>query len=126
MITMKKLFAVLCLLCSFSAYAEWVLISKNEFGTSLYVDPNIKINGNLRMFWHIQDLSKADSQGDMSYRGVWQYDCVEKKQRNMQVAAYTKPMAGGEKTEEVYKPTDWVVIGQDNSSQALLKFICSI
>jgi hypothetical protein len=123
---MKKILAAICLLCSFSANAEWVLVSKNEFGTSLYVDPNIKINGNLRMFWHIQDLSKADSQGDMSYRGVWQYDCVEKKQRNMQVAAYTKPMAGGEKTEEVYKPTDWVVIGQDNSSQALLKFICSI
>ena len=123
---MKKILAVICLVCSFSANAEWVLVSKNEFGTSLYVDPNIKITGNLRMFWHIQDLPKPDTQGDMSYRGVWQYDCVEKKQRNMQVAAYTKPMAGGTKTEEVYQPTEWVIIGADNSSQALLKFICSI
>ena len=123
---MKKIIAVVCLLASFSAMAEWVLVSENEYGTGLFVDPNIKKNANLRMFWHIQNLKQADRQGDMSYRGVWQYDCVEKKQRNMQVAAYTKPMAGGDKTEEVYKPTDWVVIGQDNSSQALLKFICSI
>jgi hypothetical protein len=123
---MKKIFAVICLLCSLSANAEWVLVSKNELGTSLYVDPNIKINRNLRMFWHIQDLPKADKQGDLSYRGVWQYDCSEKKQRNMQVAAYSQPMAGGNKTEEVYQPTEWVNIGSDNSSQALLKYICSI
>jgi hypothetical protein len=123
---LKKLLILVCLFCSLAAHAEWVLVSKNEFGTSLYVDPNIKITGNLRMFWHIQDLAKADTQGDMSYRGVWQYDCTEKKQRNMQVAAYSKPMAGGNKTEEVYQPTEWVTIGADSSSQALLKFVCSI
>jgi hypothetical protein len=123
---MKKIIATLCLLASFSAMAEWVLVSENEYGTGLFVDPNIKKNGNLRMFWHIQNLKQADKQGDMSYRGVWQYDCQESRQRNMQVAAYPGPMATGQKSEEAYKPSEWVAIGGDQSSQAMYKYICSL
>jgi hypothetical protein len=115
----------LCAIASFTASAEWVLVSKNEVGTSLYVDPNIKIKGNLRMFWHMQDLPNADTQGDMSYRGIWQYDCTEKLQRNMQVAAFKQPMAVGQKSDEAYQPSDWVMIGKDPSSQAMLTFVCS-
>ena len=122
---MKKYFIVLCAIASFTASAEWVLVSKNEVGTSLYVDPNIKIKGNLRMFWHMQDLPNADTQGDMSYRGIWQYDCTEKLQRNMQVAAFKQPMAVGQKSDEAYQPSDWVMIGKDPSSQAMLTFVCS-
>ena len=50
---MKKIIAAMCLLASFSAMAEWVLVSENEYGTGLFVDPNIKKTANLRMFWHI-------------------------------------------------------------------------
>jgi hypothetical protein len=121
----KKFIVVLCAVVSFAASAEWVLVSKNELGTSLYIDPNIKIKGNLRMFWHMQDLSNADTQGDMSYRGIWQYDCSEKLQRNMQVAAFKQPMAVGQKSDEAYQPSDWVMIGNDASSQAMLTFVCS-
>jgi hypothetical protein len=121
----KKFIVVLCAVVSFAASAEWVLVSKNELGTSLYIDPNIKIKGNLRMFWHMQDLSNADTQGDMSYRGIWQYDCSEKLQRNMQVAAFKQPMAVGQKSDEAYQPSDWVMIGKDASSQAMLTFVCS-
>ena len=103
---MKKYLIVLCAIASFTASAQWVLVSKNEVGTSLYVDPNIKIKGNLRMFWHMQDLSNADTQGDMSYRGIWQYDCTEKLQRNMQVAAFKQPMAVGQKSDEAYQPSE--------------------
>jgi len=46
---MKKILAAVCLLASFSATAEWVLVSENEYGTGLFVDPNIKKNANLRM-----------------------------------------------------------------------------
>jgi len=122
----KKYLIALCAVASFAASAEWVFVSKNEFGTSLYVDPNIKIKGNVRMFWHMQDLANADSQGDMSYRGIWQYDCTEKLQRNMQVAAFKNPMAAGQKSEEAYQPSDWVMIGKDTSSQALLNYVCSL
>jgi hypothetical protein len=62
----------------------------------------------------------------MSYRGVWQYDCQESRQRNMQVAAYPGPMATGQKSEEAYKPSEWVAIGGDQSSQAMYKYICSL
>lgn len=41
---MKKIIASCCLLLNFSAMAEWVLVTENEFGTSLFVDPNIKKN----------------------------------------------------------------------------------
>jgi hypothetical protein len=123
---MKKIIASCFLLFSFSAMAEWVLVTENEFGTSLFVDPNIKKTGSMRMFWHIQNLKQADRQGDMSYRGVWQYDCQENRQRNMQVAAYPGPMATGQKSEEAYQPSDWIAIGGDSSSQAMLKYICSL
>lgn len=123
---MKKIIASCCLLLSFSAMAEWVLVTENEFGTSLFVDPNIKKTGSMRMFWHIQNLKQADRQGDMSYRGVWQYDCQESRQRNMQVAAYPGLMATGQKSEEAYQPSDWIAIGSDTSSQAMLKYICSL
>ena len=63
---MKKIIAAVCLLASFSVMAEWVLVSENEYGTGLFVDPNIKKTSNLRMFWHIQNLKQADRQGDMS------------------------------------------------------------
>lgn len=122
----KKLLIALCAVASCAASADWVFVTKNEFGTSLYVDPNIKIKGNVRMFWHIQDLSNADSQGDLSYRGIWQYDCNEKLQRNMQVAAFKQPMASGQKSEEAYQPSDWVMIGKDTSSQAMLTYVCSL
>jgi hypothetical protein len=39
----KKFLIALCAVASFAASAEWVFISKNESGTSLYIDPNIKI-----------------------------------------------------------------------------------
>ena len=123
---MKKIIAAYCLLASFSDMAEWVLVSENEYGTGLFVDPNIKKTSNLRMFWHIQNLKQADRQGDMSYRGVWQYDCQESRQRNMQVAGYPGPMATGQKSDEVYNPSDWMPIGSDPSSQAMYKYICSL
>ncbi len=63
---MKKIIASCFLLFSFSAMAEWVLVTENEFGTSLFVDPNIKKTGSMRMFWHIQNLKQADRQGDVS------------------------------------------------------------
>jgi len=123
---MKKFIACGCLLLSFSALAEWVLVTENEHGTSLFVDPNVKKTGSLRMFWHIQNLKLPDRQGDMSYRGVWQYDCQESRQRNMQVAAYPGPMATGQKSEEAYQPSDWMDIGRDPSSQAMLRYICAL
>lgn len=85
--------------------AEWVLVTESEFGTSLFVDPNIKKTGSMRMFWHIQNLKQADRQGDMSYPGS---------------------MATGQKSEEAYQPSDWIAIGSDTSSQAMLKYICSL
>jgi hypothetical protein len=44
----------------------------------------------------------------------------------MQIAAFAQPMAGGQKTEEAYQPTEWVDIGHDPTSQAMLKYICSL
>jgi hypothetical protein len=102
------------------------LVIENEHGTALLWIPNIKKTGNMRMFWHIQNLKQADRQGDMSYRGVWQYDCQESRQRNMQVAAYPGPMATGQKSEEAYQPSDWIAIGkrhqQPSHAQLRLRF----
>ena len=60
---MKKIIAAVCLLASFSVMAEWVLVSENEHGTGLFVDPNIKKNANLRMFGIFKTSSKLTAKG---------------------------------------------------------------
>ena len=48
-----------------AASAEWVKISENLLGTNYYDPTTIRVNGNLRRVWQVQDLKERDKDGEL-------------------------------------------------------------
>ncbi len=124
---MKQLFLALVMVAvSGGAWAQWVEVSANERGTVFYVDPTtIKQNGNLRRYWMLTNLAKADKDGDLSYRALAEVDCKEERTRRLQEDYFRAPMASGQGSGGLSSPTEWRYVAPGTSGESLMKFVCS-
>jgi hypothetical protein len=124
---MKKAILALALAAvSGGACAQWVRVSEGESGTVLYVDPStIRKNGNLRRYWELHDLAKADKIGNLSYRAVTEADCKEERSRGLQEDKFRGPMASGEISGSIRSPGEWSYVAPGTTGWKVLLFVCS-
>ena len=122
---MKGMVALLLLLASAPAAAEWVKYATNDLGTNLYFDPaTIRVDGNLRRVWGLQDLKQRDSKGAMSRRGLEEYDCKDGRMRILSFSFHSEPMARGMIIASEDSPSKWVYIPPGAVYEHLLKHLC--
>ncbi len=123
----KAILALVLVAVSSGAWAQqWVEVSANESGTVFYVDPTtIKKNGNLRRYWTVHNLAKADKDGDLSYRSLAEVDCKEERIRDLQADYFRAPMASGQRSGGLSSPNEWRYVAPGTSGESVMKFVCS-
>lgn len=87
------LFALL--LVTSSAWALW--INMGETDTDIfYVDPvSISKDGNLRKVWVITELKERHSDGHISTRVRYEFDCKGEVYKYLALSTHSEPMAAG-------------------------------
>lgn len=123
---MRTILCFLLALVATPAWAEWVKVSVSD--TSIfYIDPaSIRKDGNLRKVWRITDLKQRHKDGEMSIRGLDEYDCKEERLRFLALSSHSETMAGGETLwSKNYSDGEWQAIPPGSTVARVLKIVCA-
>ena len=118
-------------LCS-NVGAKWVYVaetekdikSKNSF--IAYADPaTIRKTGNMVKMWSLYDYKLPQKSGVISARQKSEYNCTEKKRRQLFLSAYSGRMNSGETILIYNQPEDdWERSPLGSVRKAMLEFAC--
>ena len=127
---MKALLLTGLMLLTGSAWAEWQLVAiAAEDGDKYYSDPqSVRINGNKRLIWEIEDLKVRDKDGELSMRSRVEYDCSLERARRLSFSTHSGAMATG--TVLLVKPinelTPWRDIPPGTVLELRFKYACAL
>lgn len=93
---MKKLLATLLILCAGPLRAEWIHFANDTDGVKHFYDPSTIQGGSKKRVWTRVDKKHKDKYGWHSARAFEEYDCLNKKQKHLQIEAFTGPSLTGE------------------------------
>jgi hypothetical protein len=103
--------------------ADWVLVDVGSAdGTKFYIDRlsmRTMPNGYKRA-WNKRDFSKADKDGDTGVKGYDEYDCIEKRSRNISFTFFK----GKQPTTTSNEVSKWDYVMPDSTAESLLIFVC--
>ena len=103
--------------------SDWVEIGVSGFdGTKYYIDRlsmRTMPNGYKRA-WYKRDFSKADKDGDTGVTGYDEYDCIEKRLRNISFTFFK----GKQPTTTSNEVSKWDYVMPDSVAESLLIFVC--
>lgn len=128
--TMSKTILMLLLaVVSSGAVAEWINVSTDESGSSIYADPaTIQKVGNRVKMWVLFDYRKATlDAGDriMSIRKHEEYDCKETQVRLLYISKHSGRFTEGKMVYLNDIPNnEWVPVAPDSILEDLWKYAC--
>jgi len=125
---MKKLIFTLLMILSYSAWAEWALVSEStDDGIQVYIDPpTIRREGTLRIFWSFTNLKVRNKSGDMSWRTRTEIDCKKERYRFTSMATFKEPMLRGTVTSSFNIPNDeWSDIAPETMFTQVMRYVCA-
>jgi hypothetical protein len=90
-------------------WAEWVKVAGNSYAF-FYADPEtFKKDGKFRRISELQDLKRRNHlSGEMSLRGIVEYDCKETTSRTLSYTSHSGPMATGDIISSSNDPGAWI------------------
>lgn len=123
---MKKILFIILLLINSVVYAQWTyILEANE--TEIYFDSKTisQVNQYKRVWLKLEyslnsEMSKVDVRSSRVYR---EFDCREKKVRNLSLTTFTQPNLSGNSTSS-NKVTDWSFIAPNTNAELLLEVVC--
>ena len=122
---MRAVLAVLWLLITVPAWAEWLKTAENE-GAAQYLDPeSIRKYDNLRQVWVLQDLEARNALGEKSRRILAEYDCDKGQVRSLSISHHSEAMATGNVISTIEGHSKWVKLSSDSIGWGSLKFVCA-
>jgi len=123
---MKKLIFTLLMILSYSAWAEWVLVSQND-ETQIYIDPaTIRREGDLRRFWTLTNLKVRNKSGDMSWRSRDEINCKKERDRSTSITTFSESMLGGRVTGNFNYPNgEWSDIAPSTLMSFAMAYVCA-
>jgi len=128
--TMSKTILMLLLaVVSSGAVAEWINVSTDESGSSIYADPaTIQKVGNRVKMWVLFDYRKATlDAGDriMSIRKHEEYDCKETQVRLLYISKHSGRFTEGKMVYLNDIPNnEWVPVAPSSILEDLWKYAC--
>jgi hypothetical protein len=126
---MKRLFsAVLLLLCSGPAHAEWVAVAQTSSAT-IYVDPGtVRSTEGLIEVGVIFDYQHRQRLGNelhyFSIKRLYRYDCANEWSRLLATTFFLGSMGKGHVVEESAKEDIWRPVPPTGVGRTLLEFVC--
>ena len=123
---MKKLLFVLLLSISSVVHAQWTFVLDAN-NTSFFIDnTTISQVSQFKRAWFKLEYS-SDSEmpkvGILSSRVYREFDCREKKVRNLSFTGFSQANLTGEATTS-NKISDWSFIGPNTNVEIMLKIVC--
>ena len=119
----------LLLLSSGPAYADWVLLSKDdEAGMTVFVDPDtIRRKGNLVKVWLLYDYKTAITTGReavFSTKMQSEYDCIGERVRMNSIFEIAGNMGKGKVVSSSLAEGQWIPIAPETLGKQEWKFAC--
>ena len=115
---------LLLMVFALPASAEWVKYAESD-ETNAYYDPaTIRVNGNFRRVWELQNLRQRDPAGVMSRRFFSEYDCREERHRLLSISTHSESMAGGRILLIDGSPSEWNHIPPNSPALRMFKILC--
>ena len=128
---MKLLIAVLLLVFSTGAMAEWTYLTSVEDKTfDIYIDKTtIRKQGNVAKMWDMVDFKspqkEADGKSYLSDKRLYEQDCVEIRRRLLTIISFSDNMSKGEVTSTFqYDNNKWNDLAPDSIGMAEWKVAC--
>lgn len=131
---MKNILLFLILLSIYgNSEAEWIYVAKTKKGLgeknsfTAYADPKtIRKRDNMAKMWSLYDYKLSQKQNIRSVRQKSEYNCIQKKHRQLFLSAYSGNMSSGE-TIIIYNhpKNNWERTTLGSVRMAMLKFACS-
>lgn len=121
-------FILACLLATGAAsgFAEWTKVHETNDFTAFIDFSSISNDGDMRIFWMIQDSKKRNKYGAMSYHGHEQVDCKALRARNLSLDWYSEAMAKGRVVVgSDGNPSSWAEIPSNSFQETILKTVCA-
>jgi len=125
----RQLLIIFLILSSEPVYAEWVSVSANNPGETMYVDPGtIRRTGDMVTMWALYDFGTIQSVWSISFmsrESQREYDCIGKRTRRITLTYFSGAMGSG---TVVYSDADeqkWKPIQPQSVAQLLWKIACS-
>ena len=123
----RLLLITLLLLSSSPAYAEWVVVDKNDDGTT-YIDPDtIRRKGNLVKMWHLFDYKTTRIVAgnlSLSSKAQSEYDCAEERFRGLAYTDFLFNMGRGMVTNSSLNEEKWQPVQPRSVGEALWEAAC--
>ena len=115
-----------------NAGAEWVYVTETEKNIKIknafiaYADPaTIRKTGNMVKMWSLYDYKLPQKPDVISIRQKSEYNCIEKKRRQLFLSAYSGRMNNGETILIYNQPeVDWERAPLGSVRKAMLEFAC--
>jgi len=125
----KTILMLLLAVVSSGAVAEWINVSTDESGSSIYADPaTIQKVGNRVKMWVLFDYRKATlDAGDriMSIRKHEEYDCKETQVRLLYISKHSGRFTEGKMVYLNDIPNnEWVPVAPSSILEDLWKYAC--
>jgi hypothetical protein len=121
----RLLLALALALGTLPARADWVPIGASESSYEYLDLKTLRVNGDLRRIWVLDDLSAPDKDGDRSYRTLLEYDCRAERYRSLQGIFYAGSMATGRVTARTSQASVWRKVMEGTISATVMKAVCS-
>jgi len=121
--------ALLQLLSSGVAYAEWVNVGANdEAGKTVYVDPaTIRRDSNLVKMWQFYDYKTVQTVGGnrfLTAKEQWEFDCAEGRGRVVARKEFSGHMGSGTMVSTNSEVGKWVPIIPGSMGQTVWEIAC--
>jgi len=124
---MKKLLFVLLLSISSVVHANWTFIYSGNDESKYFIDnTSISQVNNLKRVWVKIEYSlnsEMGKRGFLSARVYREFDCREKKVRNLSLTIFSQSDLYGE-SESSNKISDWSFIGPNTTAELSLVVVC--
>lgn len=115
-------------LCSGPAYAEWVLVTGDESGTTVYVDPStIRRKESLVNLWTLYDSKTVETVPGGSFLSIKrqkEYDCAEERSRTLAETLFSGNMGKGKVVLIETDERKWQPVEPGSIGQILWKHVC--
>ena len=122
-----KLFCLSLLFVAGNATAQWTRHGGVE-GAAFYVDLTaVEKSGNTARMWSLRDFDQPQSKGPIIYSSrvvLTEYDCVDRRSRDLQSSTFTGKMRTGEVTYTSPTSTEWQYVEPGSAGEELLKVAC--
>ena len=119
---------VLLVLSVRAAYAEWLIVSIMEDGTTVYIDSEtLRHQGNVVTMWVLFDspgMKVMDGISSRSMRAQFQIDCDQELYRSLAVTRFSGNMATGKVVSNAAGKGKWAPVAPKTVAKMLMNSQC--